>query len=208
MSTDLGAIAAVSKLDGQVKWVTRYPRASLTVDDLRGRPWHLWRDLTPCVWHDGRLLVAPSDYDGVFALEAFSGELLWESGLPPGSLDATALIGVASGQLLASGRRLWWFDVADGRLSSRTLENPFPREPTTVMTGFGRGTLAGPQLLWPVRDRVDQILVFDTSQGRMARQPIPLTAMGASAGNLVVAREYLLVAGSEELVAFRIVGSW
>ena len=48
---DLGAVAAISKWDGQLKWVTKYLCATLSVDDLRGRPWYVWCDLTPCIWH-------------------------------------------------------------------------------------------------------------------------------------------------------------
>ncbi len=140
-------------------------------------------------------------------MDAASGQLLWSTNLPPGALDATQLLGIAADRLIAGGRRLWWFDLNSGRLSAVVQENPFPREPTATLTGFGRGVLAGSQIFWPVRDPEDRILVFETSTGAIIRQPIELSAIGVSAGNLVAGRGYLLVASPQELVAFRVVGA-
>ena len=165
----------------------------------------MWRDLTPCIWHAGRLFVAPGDCDGVLALNAASGQVLWSTDLPQGALDATQLLGVAGNHLIASGRRLWWFDVQNGRVSGNVQENPFPREPAATLAGFGRGLLVGSQIFWPVRDPEDRILVFDAASGAITRQPIELSAIEVSAGNLVAGRGYLLVAGPQELVALRVV---
>jgi hypothetical protein len=120
-------------------------------------------------------------------------------------LDVTQLLGVVNGQLIASGQRLWWFDVTTGAPSTVPAENPFPRELSSSRFGFGRGLLAGEQIFWPTRGRADQILVFEAARGQPARQPLALNAVGVSAGNLVVGQGHLLVAGPEELAAFRIV---
>jgi outer membrane protein assembly factor BamB len=205
VNTNLGAVVALSARDGTVQWVTRYSRAAWSAKDLRARPWYLLRDLTPCLWHEGHLVVAPMDYDGLFALDGTSGRLLWNTELPPGQLDITHLLGVVNGQLIASGRRLWWFDMATGEPSTVPPENPFPRELSSSRFGFGRGLLAGEQVFWPTRGGADQILVFDVASGRVARQPLSLTAVDVSAGNLVAGPRHLLVAGPEQLAAFRIV---
>lgn len=195
VSSDVGAVAALSKSEGHVQWITRYPRAAWTAGGLVARSWHVWRDLTPCLWHDGRLLVAPADYDGIFALDASSGALLWETEQPPGTLDVTHLLGVVDGCLVASGRRLWWLDVDTGRTAPDRIDNPFPRGASAPLTGFGRGVVAGSQVLWPAQGAEDQLLVLDASSGHRAHQPMSLTAFDVSAGNLALGRGVLLVAG-------------
>jgi outer membrane protein assembly factor BamB len=167
----------------------------------------LLRDLTPCLWHEGKLFVAPTDFDGLFALDGASGQILWQTDLPPGTLDITQILGIVQGQLLVSGQRLWWIDAATGRISADPPENPFPRELTSARLGFGRGLVAGRQVFWPTRNDADQILVFDVPSGQLARQPLSLAAVNVSAGNVVAGQGHLLVAGPKELAAFRIATS-
>ena len=47
-------------------------------------------------------MVAPSDSDRIFALEATSGNLLWETDLPRGSLDAVHLLGISDDIVLST----------------------------------------------------------------------------------------------------------
>jgi hypothetical protein len=200
--TNLGVVAALEADRGDIRWITRYPRSGAQTTNLLERPWFAGRDSAPCLFAEDLLIVAPNDFDGIFALNSHDGRPVWQTQTPPGTLDAIHLLGATHGHLIGSGRRLWWFDLYTGQLSRRVSENPFPRELQSDLHGVGRGLLSGNQVYWPARSDADRIYVFDIDSGRAVRQPIELSASLVSAGNLVLAPGHLLVAGPAELVAF------
>ena len=59
-------------------WVSLYPR-DRRGDLLQLAP-HWQRDLNPCLFDRGTLLVAPADSPRIFALDAATGQILWQSG--------------------------------------------------------------------------------------------------------------------------------
>lgn len=193
-NTNLGAVAAISARDGRLQWASTYPRARKAGPDGQDRRTaHFYRDLNPCVYYRGMLMVAPTDCESIFALDAGSGELLWESHLPE---DTVHLLGVGHGNLLASGDTLWWIDAERGKVIKHW--------PDTTPLGYGRGVLSGDQVLWPTRG---ELFVFDQAVAPGAkdeRDPISLAGnRGAMGGNLVAAGDWLLIAGSDKLYAFR-----
>ena len=99
-STNLGAVAALATRDGHVQWITCYPRAK--TGDLNQRSAHFYRDLTPCVFDRGRLFVAPSDTERVFALDAATGLMLWETSL---AKDVVHLLGRRGRQFVGQRRQ-------------------------------------------------------------------------------------------------------
>jgi outer membrane protein assembly factor BamB len=196
-NTNLGTVAALSARDGRMLWATLYTRARKGgADGQDKRAAHYYRDLNPCVYDGGRLLVAPSDCASIFALDAASGEMLWESQLPE---DVVHLLGVGHGNLLASGDWLWWIDARQGKVLRRW--------PDTTPLGYGRGILMGDQVIWPTRDA---LYVFDQEvKGpmRTLRDPIPLAeGRQSGGGNLVAAGDVLLIATADQLFAFRQTG--
>lgn len=202
--THTGAIASIDATNGRINWVTSYPRSDTAATNLLERPWFRMRFRSPLVIHRNYVIAAPADYNGIFAVDAFSGRLLWKSQHLSDSFDFTEIIGVTDRHVIGSGRRLWWIDVETGRRSEIGQDNPFPRELQSGLRGYGRGLIAEGQIFWPTRNDAgeDKIYVFDEATGAMIRQPIHLTAANVSAGNLSVAAGYLLVAGDNELVAF------
>jgi len=191
-NTNLGAVAALSARDGRVRWAATYPRAKKAAPDGRDRRTaHYYRDLNPCVYDRGRLLVAPADFAGIFALDAATGELLWETQLPE---DVVHLLGVGSGNLIASGDALWWIDAAGGKVLRRW--------PDTSPLGQGRGVLMGDQIVWPTHEA---LYVFDQrvpAPADTTRAPILLTERGATGGNLVAAGDLFLIATPDRLFGF------
>ncbi len=192
-NTNLGAVAALSARDGRVRWAATYPRAKKAAPDGRDRRTaHYYRDLNPCVYDRGRLLVAPADFAGIFALDAATGELLWESQLPE---DVVHLLGVGNGNLIASGDALWWIDAAGGKVLRRW--------PDTSPLGQGRGLLMGDQVVWPTHEA---LYIFDQrvpAPAATARAPIVLTERGATGGNLVAAGDLFLIATPDRLFGFQ-----
>ncbi|MBI3837208.1 MAG: PQQ-binding-like beta-propeller repeat protein [Planctomycetia bacterium] len=196
-NTNLGAVAALSARTGRVQWVSLYPRAKKASPDGQDkRTAHFYRDLNPCIYYQGILLVAPADCESLFALDAASGEMTWETRLPE---DVVYLLGVGHGNLLASGDSLWWIDAEQGKVVKHW--------PDTTPLGYGRGILMGDQVVWPTRDA---LYVFDqevSPRQTTPRDPIPLAAgREATGGNLVASDGLLLIAAPDKLFAFQQTG--
>ena len=184
VNTNLGAVAALSADTGRPIWIVRYPRAKK--GDLNQRATHFYRDLTPCLYDRGRLIVAPADSESILAYNAATGLLLYETSL---AKDVVHLLGVGGDVLWASGEKLWRINVISGKVAL------WPEGPTPK--GFGRGVLAGTKVYWPT---AQSIRVFDQITGQ-EHPPIELEARGISSGNLVAAGNILLIAGSDRITA-------
>ncbi len=213
LNTNAGVVAAVRSADGQIRWLAKYPRSDFAPGDLDGGGGaQFLRDLNPCLLWKDLVIVAPSDSDRLFALEAATGQLVWS--LPPGAaVDAIHLLGVgsdAAGQdtLMASGDRIYWIDAQSGRLLAQFPQAgpvgalqaaPSPR-------GMGRGILAEGHVVFPTRE---SLLIFRQRplktdlgwQPQLVRE-IPLVPRGVTGGNVVIAEGVLLLATGDRLVAF------
>jgi outer membrane protein assembly factor BamB len=188
-NTNLGAVAAVSARDGRIQWISLYPRVRR--GDLLELAPHWSRDLTPCLVDRGRLLVAPADSPRVFALDAATGQVLWQSG--PEVADAVDLVGAVGDRLIAAGARVYW--IATEGSDRGKVRHVFPDGPEKL--GHGRGVLAVGRLYWPARE---SIYVFDQLTGRQLKV-IPLRPRGVTGGNLLVAGGRLLIANEKALIA-------
>jgi outer membrane protein assembly factor BamB/tetratricopeptide (TPR) repeat protein len=197
LNTNLGAVAALAAHDGRVQWISLYPRArKASLDGVDKRATHFYRDLNPCVYQQGLVYAAPSDCESIFALDAATGQIAWESHLPG---DVVHLLGVADGKLVGSGERLWWIDAAGGKVLARW--------PDTTPLGYGRGVIAGDTILWTTRE---SLFTLDLALSKerlpvMRRGAVALTTTyGATGGNLVSARDKLLIASASKLFAFNL----
>jgi hypothetical protein len=150
---------------------------------------HWRRDLTPCLYDRGTLLVAPADTADIFALDAQTGQMLWQTALE----DATQLLGVAGESLIAAGGRLYWIGLAGPQRGRLQHVWPDGQE----KPGYGRGLLAGGDVLWPTRENV---YVVDARTAQV-KKAIDLVSLGVRGGNLLVAGRRLLVADDRGLVA-------
>jgi outer membrane protein assembly factor BamB len=193
VNTNLGAVAALAAETGEIHWIARYPRAPIQNDDPDRSRLHLFRDLNPCLVHKDLVMAAPTDSDQVFALDAATGMVLWSTG-PQRAVDAVHLLGVGGGHLIASGHRLYWIDIHNGRIAGK-----FPARVQDALRGYGRGILAGRYVYWPTRER---IYIFDQHNMRQMRQPIDLAPIGMTGGNLVIVDGVLLIASAGRLAAF------
>ncbi len=188
-NTNLGAVAAISARHGRLLWVSLYPRAR-NVDFSKAAA-HWRRDPSPCLYHHGRLLVAPADSPRIFAFDAATGQILWQS--EPATEDATYLLGATQQHLIAGGDRLYWIDL-DGETAGR-VSHVWPDG--NDRPGFGRGVLAAGDVFWPTREK---IYVFDANTAR-PKKVFDLLPRGATGGNLLVGRGRLLIATAKELIA-------
>jgi outer membrane protein assembly factor BamB len=187
-NTNLGAVAAISARDGQIRWISLYPRDRVG-NMLRPAP-HWSRDLTPCLYDRGTLLVAPCDSPLIFALDAATGQVLWQTG--PQVEDVVHLLGVAGDCLIASGRKLYWIGLIGEDRGK--VKHVWPDGADRL--GYGRGVLAGARVYWPTREA---IYVFDQATARQVRV-IQLPPLGITGGNLLVTGRQILVSTANALI--------
>jgi outer membrane protein assembly factor BamB len=187
-NTNLGAVAAVDKHDGQLRWVRRYERATTGV--VARSAAHFRRELAPCIVADGIVMAAPTDTPLLFGLDAATGKTLW---VTKHAGDAIDLLGIADGKLIATGDRCRGIDIRTGKLR---FVWPESRQPGFV--GRGRGCLAGDAVFWPTRR---EIYVLDAATGAQTRRPIDISSYTDCGANLVATHGLLLVATAEQLIA-------
>jgi outer membrane protein assembly factor BamB/tetratricopeptide (TPR) repeat protein len=187
--TNLGALIALEAETGATVWVATYPRQELVRQENGSE-----RDLNPAVIHEGRVFVAPSDADAIFAFDAANGRFLWRTDRISDDVKLSHLLGVAKNRLVATGNRVLLFDVESGRLlhawpdSGKSLE------------GHGRGLLAGDLIYWPTQNEIE---VLDQRTALRAEPPIRLLeTYHTKGGNLVAGDGYLIVAQADGLVVF------
>ncbi len=186
--TNLGAVAALDAESGAIKWLATYP--------TRDRPGvNATREPNPAIVHDGLVIVAPDDSPTVLAFDASTGKLLWKTSPMDPRDRIVHLLGVAKGRLIATGDRVYSFDVKDGSLAKTWPDGPSGFE------GYGRGLLAGDSIYWPTKA---DIFVLDQATGAPGdREPIRLAQhYGTGGGNLAVGDGYLIVTQKDWLVVF------
>ena len=163
--TNLGALAAIEAATGSMLWVASYPRQEPSQFGAGSE-----RDLNPAVVHEGRVFIAPSDAESIFAFDSQSGRLLWKSDRIADDIKLSHVLGVAKGRLVATGNRVVLFDVKTGE-----LRHAWP-DSGKALDGFGRGLLAGDKIYWPTQN---EIQVLDQQQ-RPARGAADQAAGGLS----------------------------
>jgi outer membrane protein assembly factor BamB len=191
-NTNLGIVAALDAESGKISWLTKYSRSTgkrfVPGSTL---PRYFDRDPSPCMYHDGLVIVAPSDTSDVFALDGETGKTVWTNSEVA---DATTLLGIVGGKLIASGDRLSSLDFRTGR-----LRWSWPESSTAGIRGIGRGAVAGTEVFWPTRA---EIHVVDADSGTRTRPPISLSPVSDCGANLAVGDGRLIVAGYDKLLAF------
>ncbi len=197
-NTNRGVIAAVDAERGKMLWLTRYPRRLLTPTSLEKSHLTVQRDLSPCIVTRGMVLAMPLDCERLFALDAATGQLIWQT--VPGGVEPVHLLGTSSEDVLVSGEQLFWIHLHSGKVRAE-----FPAaEQANGQTAFGRGVLAGDQVFWPTKDKVYR-LKLELKEGRIvqpAAPPIDLAEFGEQGGNVLVAQGHLIVASPRRLTVY------
>jgi len=190
--TNLGAVASLDAETGGIRWLATYPWSGRGGAGAGGSSQE--RDLNPAIVHDGLVIVAPDNAPSIYAFDAATGRLAWKTDPIPDEARLSHLLGVAKGKLVATGDRVLWFDVGDGKLAHAWPDN------TAAVQGFGRGILAGDRVYWPTRS---EIHVLDQASGLRADAPIKLKdTYQCEGGNLAAGDGYLVVAQAGALVVF------
>ncbi|PQO27755.1 PQQ-binding-like beta-propeller repeat protein [Blastopirellula marina] len=198
-NTNHGVIAALDAQRGETLWLTHYPRRAL-IPSTRLDLAHslVQRNINPCVVTQGLVISMPLDCDRVFALDAATGQLVWQT--VPGGIEPLHILGATGEDILVSGNQLFWIQLHSGKIRAE-----FPKEArSTRDRGFGRGTLVGDQVYWPTRDAVYRLNAHlsKTSQVVEAGSPVDLAQFGEEGGNLVVSGDYLIIASPSRMTVY------
>ncbi len=187
-----GVVAALDALTGKPIWAVRYPsRGDKTA---AGDPSP--RGLSPCLFADGRLYVAPADYDKLLCVDAATGETLWQRG----PLEVVHLLGVGAGRLIfTTPTGLRAVGAEDG------LDAWAQPAGGGALPPAGRGLLIGDLVLWPTVSKGPGGLSVYTVRQRDGEQPEesdPSLLSHIPAGNLVFADGCLVCADRQTLTIF------
>lgn len=190
-----GAIISLDAATGRRLWSVRYPSRGPRLPEREPSP----RGLTPVVCADGRLYVAPLDLDRILCLDAETGRQIWESA----SLEVIHLLGVARERVILTTRTpfpgILALEASTGRLLRDWLH---PADGSELPT-YGRGLLAGDQVLWPTRDGL-RILRQEDGEPLLldGLVPVPTEERLRYLGNLAANDDYLVVTSAEELLVY------
>jgi outer membrane protein assembly factor BamB len=156
-----GSVVALDARTGRRAWAVHYP--STIVKAPAGHP--IPRDLAPALYAEGRLYVAPADYDRLLCLDPETGQILWE--LPGAAV--VHLLGVGSGRLIfATPKGIRAVRASDGTDSGGWQLFSDINHPG--LPSYGRGFLAGEYVFWPT---VDGVKVLSQRDGTVPLDLIP-----------------------------------
>ncbi|MBL8799632.1 MAG: PQQ-binding-like beta-propeller repeat protein, partial [Planctomycetia bacterium] len=187
-----GAVVAVDAATGKRSWGIRYARRGPKPTDGQLSP----RDLAPPVYGDGRVYVAPADFDRILCLDVLTGRTLWESN----PIEVVHLLGVARGKLIFTTgnqpRGIRALDATTGNDLRGWLQ---PDDGQGELPSLGRAVFAGDWLLWPtVREG---LRILNLEDGRVAEKHFLPPGIVRS-GNLAVANGCVVVATDRELLGY------
>ncbi len=175
-----GFVMAVDTNTGKPAWAFAYPRLT--------KPATVARDICPPIADGGRLFVAPTDTDKVFALDINSGQQIWMAD----GVQVDQLLGVMRGKLIATiaapTRGIRGFNVING--STEEPSGWMVHDDPNLMS-FGRGLVSEDAIIWPTKSG---LFLVRTSDGLPLAPRIP-----GPHGNLAFADGVLLVATPTEV---------
>jgi outer membrane protein assembly factor BamB len=186
-----GAITALDASTGRHTWSIRYPTRETRTESGGPSP----RSLAPCLYSDGRIYVAPFDFDRILCLDRDTGHIVWESQ----PVEVVHLLGVARGRLIFTAisprsftpqHSIRALDTVTGQ-ALRTWYQP--ADGSGELATFGRGLLAGGWVYWPTSAGL-YVLNQEDSE--------PILFDPNIRGNLAAANGCLVVAGTEFMSAY------
>jgi len=145
--TNHGAIAALDRKTGRIRWTYRYrqlqvmPTRSVYVQKNRLE----WVNSPPAVAR-GTVAVTPTDSHFLYAFDAQTGQARWDR---PRGQDVRMIYGVKEGTLVLGGERLELVDVLSGRLLSPPM--------TDELRGSGRGVISADGIYVPGIDKLRRV---------------------------------------------------
>ncbi len=201
VATGMGLVFALDASTGKVHWATRYDREGFRPSgnrrvvnpaSLASSVKHGWLE-DVIIPQGNQLVVMPSDYDRVLALDRRTGNLLWDSPQVPFEGDARAsyCLGVSGQGLFVGGKDVVRkYDIPSGKLLWELVLGDFPLS--------GQPALTPKAIYIPQRDSILQV---DPETGRRLAQTKVFTPTGEPLGNLFSDGRHLYGVGSQRVYA-------
>jgi outer membrane protein assembly factor BamB len=184
--SNTGAIVAIDAISGRRAWAFRYPRSQKALSSAGNDP-------TPAVACDGRVFVAPADGEGIYAFDANSGRLLWESG----TTENARILGIARRRLIVA--------VAGPYRSLRglNLETGSHRDGGwmrgTDLLSHGQGIVSDHAIVWPSREG---LYFLNPHNGLPYGEPLT-SGLRHHFGHVAYAEGMLVVVMANQIWAYR-----
>ncbi len=182
-STNVGAIAALARADGAIRWITTY-----ATQESNPPAWSPPSTGCGCFLREEILYTSPSDTKQLLALDTATGQALWSRPLPT---PDSALLGIVGDTIIVGGPQLTGLSAVDG-----TRRYQWPDTLKSGIRGMGRGCVAGEEVFWPTRDR---LFVLNPQTGRQTRDSIDIADLGGAGVNVVRAGSGLVIAGAKSM---------
>jgi outer membrane protein assembly factor BamB len=187
-----GAVIAVDALTGRRSWAFRYPRARKTNASISSNP-------SPAVTSDGHVFVAPADGERVYALDAETGEVLWESGATEGA----QIVGVSDGKLIVTVngpvRGLRALSLTNGLHSPG---NGWVQHDSGGQHNYGHGFVTDTAIVWPTQTGLYYCNPHDGQLGTRITYPNGPVQLQGFFGNIAYADGVLVVVTPTEVWAY------
>lgn len=187
--TNHGAVAALDKKTGRIRWTYRYrqlqvmPTRSVYVQKNRLE----WVNSPPLAAR-GMVVVTPTDSHFLYALDARTGLPRWDR---PRGQDVRTVYGAKDNTLVLGGERLELCDLATGRPVSAPMSDE--------LRGTGRGVVAADGIYVPCQDKLRKVGWDGTWDENAARRwPGGL----GDGGNLVIVDGAAVLASQDSVQVF------
>ncbi|MBI3856525.1 MAG: PQQ-binding-like beta-propeller repeat protein [Planctomycetes bacterium] len=184
-----GAIAALDKKSGRIRWTYRYrqlqvmPTRSVYVQKNRLE----WVNAPPVV-SLGTAAFTPTDSHYLYALDAQTGQLRWDR---PRGQDVRMMYGARESTLVLGGERLELCDLSSGRSVSPPM--------TDELRGTGRGVLSSDGIYVPGQDKLRRV-GWDGTWDETAARRWP-GGLG-DGGNLIVVDGAVVLASQDSVQVY------
>ena len=196
LATGTGAIASLDADTGRILWVVTYdsdasaaqPASSLIDVNHPSR-----NGLLPCVYYGGMVFAATTDANRLFALDATTGQLVWQIENSPDE-PVRHLLGVVRGRLIVSGNHLAALDIFTGGTAWK-IAHPNPDAWT-----HGRGVITADSVYWPRRSEIVRVSI---RSGEILRRFQLTRSDGLEGGNLLIAGGRMLVVTHDQISALK-----
>lgn len=162
LCTNIGGVVSVDLATRSLKWISRYeymPRPITKYTETYYRDVTWYNSPTVYTEHDGKpyILVAPTDGDKMFAMDARTGKIIWRLGQNRspvyggralvGVRDGNAYVAADGGDMGGAESRLHVVNLSTGRVDKSLKITPTDRG--TLLKLVGRPCIADNLLLWP-----------------------------------------------------------
>lgn len=198
--TNLGAVAALDAMTGDVKWIRVYDR--LTVPDRFNnfgvRPTQEFWGPNPPIVYGGMLLATPQDSELLYAYDIETGRRLWHISRTERDPGLKHILGISNGNVVVTGANVHFYELKGGRETG-------PPEPLSFDSPIrGRGIVAGNTILVPTANAlviVDASPVDGKFRPSVAGQ-YKWTEPEREAGNVFVASDVLYTVSNTHVNAY------